>query len=361
MKKFFSLLMVVFICLSFVGCDSFNYKKAIGLFEKEKYSDALECFENLNDYEDSSKYAIKCKLKLCGDLLKESNYQKVIDWLEPIVNSEMAEPHLEYEDTEKAIYYLSHAVFLNAQEMIKIGNYSDAITYLANTKDSMMFFGTLPQQVEIYQQLMDNIYIIYGQTLFNNKEFRAAYDQFSMCANTDVTINEYINDCLYYEGIDFLNKGMPFDAIACFEEILAYKESKLLLRFAKEELMTGSWKLVPYTGSLNSNVLEFNLKYSDNVLDYELKNTSTGKSGAGQWKLYLDRTVNGQDMYIDDNNKPHTTIVNFIGQDEFEWVDDTNPLKGTYRRVGNYESTFKYDIEYITLPVSDFVPIEWVK
>ena len=68
-KSICLILCAFFLLLS--GCDSSNYKKAVGLQEEGKYSDAADIFESLGEYEDSPERLNQC-----------NNMSKAVDTLD---------------------------------------------------------------------------------------------------------------------------------------------------------------------------------------------------------------------------------------------------------------------------------------
>lgn len=43
---------------------NYNYENAVHLYEFKQYKEALDIFEELNNYRNSSDYIVKCKLKI---------------------------------------------------------------------------------------------------------------------------------------------------------------------------------------------------------------------------------------------------------------------------------------------------------
>ena len=59
-KKLFGVALVMVMSLSLVGCKSSDYKKAVELEEQGDYSGALELFNGISDYKDSSDHITYC-------------------------------------------------------------------------------------------------------------------------------------------------------------------------------------------------------------------------------------------------------------------------------------------------------------
>lgn len=59
-KKLFGVALVMVMSLSLVGCKSSDYKKAVELEEQGDYSGALELFNGIQDYKDSSDHITYC-------------------------------------------------------------------------------------------------------------------------------------------------------------------------------------------------------------------------------------------------------------------------------------------------------------
>ena len=70
MKKIVALLLVFVMVFALCGCDSSDYKKAVQLYEEEKYEEAYIMFNGLADYKDSEEWADKAlKNKLYTEAL----------------------------------------------------------------------------------------------------------------------------------------------------------------------------------------------------------------------------------------------------------------------------------------------------
>ncbi len=79
MKKVVAMILALSMVFALCGCASNDYKRAVSLFEEEKYEKAKEIFEKLGDYEESKDYYTKCDTKIktmeANALFEEGNYE----------------------------------------------------------------------------------------------------------------------------------------------------------------------------------------------------------------------------------------------------------------------------------------------
>ena len=88
-KSICLILCAFFLLLS--GCDSSNYKKAVGLQEEGKYSDAADIFESLGEYEDSPERLNQCNnMSKAVDTLDKKNaeLEELIDTARKTIDSD---------------------------------------------------------------------------------------------------------------------------------------------------------------------------------------------------------------------------------------------------------------------------------
>ncbi len=61
MKRIITAALILSICLCLTACDSSNYSKAVKLKESSSFAEALELFEDIEDYKDSAEQASICE------------------------------------------------------------------------------------------------------------------------------------------------------------------------------------------------------------------------------------------------------------------------------------------------------------
>ena len=64
MKRIFTLIVLLSLCVSMAGCKVMDYAKAAGHYKKEEYAQAAELYQALGDYADSEKMVLLCNQKL---------------------------------------------------------------------------------------------------------------------------------------------------------------------------------------------------------------------------------------------------------------------------------------------------------
>lgn len=79
MKRIVALILVLSMVLVLCGCSSSNYKKAVDLYEKGNYEEAMTLFEKVGDYEDSEEYIRKLEVLLNPEAAIEAECKSIID------------------------------------------------------------------------------------------------------------------------------------------------------------------------------------------------------------------------------------------------------------------------------------------
>ncbi len=85
MKKLVALLLALSMAVALCGCMSEDYKKAVSLFEYERFDDAQAVFEELGDYKDSRDQVKNCKYQKAMKMIEQHQYrdaQTVLEELE---------------------------------------------------------------------------------------------------------------------------------------------------------------------------------------------------------------------------------------------------------------------------------------
>lgn len=123
MKKIVSVLVVLALAVSLVGCSLQDYQTAGTLYKEGKYAQALEIYAALGDYADSAKMAEICRQKAnyekAGQLLAAGEYEQAAQMYDqlglysdsPLKSAESrytgGKASLEAEDYERAIALLT--------------------------------------------------------------------------------------------------------------------------------------------------------------------------------------------------------------------------------------------------------------
>lgn len=78
MKKIAAFILALAIMGTLAGCDRSDYKKAVSLYDSGEYAQAMELFEELGDYEDSSTMVKACSYQIALDFADAGNYQDAL-------------------------------------------------------------------------------------------------------------------------------------------------------------------------------------------------------------------------------------------------------------------------------------------
>lgn len=84
MKRGFIVILALILCLSLVGCDSSDYKKATESFNSGNYAEAQSMFEALGDYKDSADMLKECKYNIAKAEMENENYEIALEAFEAL-------------------------------------------------------------------------------------------------------------------------------------------------------------------------------------------------------------------------------------------------------------------------------------
>ena len=123
MKKLLALLLACTLVLSLTGCDKLDYRKAIDLYNRQKYDAAAEAFALLDGYEDS------------GKMITLSNYWAAIDLMEAGKFPEALPRFIKLGDYEDSAQRITECTYQIALEEFEAGNYHDAQIHFEEVAD----------------------------------------------------------------------------------------------------------------------------------------------------------------------------------------------------------------------------------
>ena len=73
-KVLLSFVLIFAVAMTFVGCESMDYKKAISLYNEGQYDQAIALFQSLGQYEDSTDMVKMCQYAKAAKLFSEKKY-----------------------------------------------------------------------------------------------------------------------------------------------------------------------------------------------------------------------------------------------------------------------------------------------
>lgn len=95
MKRIVALLMIAAMLLALTGCKSFDYKKAMELYENEDFQEAEEIFASLGDYEDSQEMVLASRYGYALVLVDDGEFEEAVAIFEDLEEYEDSEEYLE--------------------------------------------------------------------------------------------------------------------------------------------------------------------------------------------------------------------------------------------------------------------------
>lgn len=184
MKKSFLVLFLIFtMCFILTGCDSNKYKKANELFAREEYSEALELYQKLGDYEDSSE-----KVKVCEKEIGMS-VNADYDFLEKLEQSIL--DRMETTSTEN----FDRSAVVNT-ELSYVGSFIDKDFYDKELKEiAEKYIKGLNIQKDSLNKEYEYEYQIEWQrgTVYRFEALKEAYEKYGFLNDNDKFIGTYIS------------------------------------------------------------------------------------------------------------------------------------------------------------------------
>ncbi|NLB90560.1 MAG: hypothetical protein GX786_05010, partial [Clostridiales bacterium] len=183
-----------------------RYKRGINYYEQENYTQAINEFTQIQDYEDSQKYIVEAQMKIGNQAFIDGDYQKAIEIFEALEEEPLAE-----EKAREGKYFL-------ALEKIRTEEYEEAIELLS--------------EIENYEDAKDQITIAryqYANTLLNGKFYKKAAEIFSELGEyEDASLKA--KQCYYALGVEekmnqnFVEAGAYFALAEDFEDAKVLSE-----------------------------------------------------------------------------------------------------------------------------------------
>lgn len=140
MKRIFGALVCLVLVVSLCGCDSQDYKKAVGLFQKEEYAQAKELFDDLGDYKDAAKMSQECVYRMATQAWEEKDYATAMELFGQLGDYEDA-----LEMTQKCTYHYATALVEDGEYdsalplLEELGDYQKSADYLSKAKWGVLY------------------------------------------------------------------------------------------------------------------------------------------------------------------------------------------------------------------------------
>lgn len=157
MKKIATIILMI-ILLAMVGCKNDDYKKAVSLFEYERYDEAQSIFEELGDYKDSRDYVKKCNYVKAQVLFTNEKYEEAQNAFEKLGDFQDSKEQIsncKVKICETLIRKIGYFDTYYQPSWSSIGAAQEAQSYYntlsESEKEKVSNKGSLPTSVEIQQ------------------------------------------------------------------------------------------------------------------------------------------------------------------------------------------------------------------
>ena len=223
MKRVITLILAFVLMAGAIGCSASDYKKALQLFEEQKYEEAQIVFESLGDYEDSAEMAKQCRYQQAKNLLSQKQYEKAQTEFEQLGDYEDSLALLKECIYQRALLlYLSND-YASASDLFQsLADYNEATKYALNCYlrtakiGETILFGTYEQDADptngkepiewlVLSKEENRMLVIslYGldSRQFDNREIK---DQLVYWANSQM--REYLNGEFFSESFSSTEK-----------------------------------------------------------------------------------------------------------------------------------------------------------
>lgn len=140
MKKAIVICLCVALCFSLLACESSDYANAIELYNNGEFATALALFEELDDYEDSSLYAKKCKLGQAQDAIKKAEYESALTILQELGDFENSGELVKECNYGIATILLEEKAYVEAIEILsELDGYKDCAQLISVAKWNALY------------------------------------------------------------------------------------------------------------------------------------------------------------------------------------------------------------------------------
>lgn len=131
LKSATALMLICVLAFSLTGCDSLDYREAIGLYNAGSYREAAEIFAQLADYEDSARLETRCYYWLALQAMEEGNYESAKKQFEALGDYEDSALRITECTYQLALAAFENGEFDNAQQIfLENPDYRQTAEYL---------------------------------------------------------------------------------------------------------------------------------------------------------------------------------------------------------------------------------------
>jgi len=202
-------IIAVIVFLFLVIIPSNHYNNAVSLMDKGQYQEAINVFEQLDDYKDSSFRLIECKYNIANFLMSTGQYQEAITIFESLVA---------YKDSKDN---LIECKYRNAITLMNAGQCQEAIAV----------FEILGDYKDCKNHIIECKYI-HATTLIDAGHYQEAKEIFDALDGYKDSIEKmyFCQQGIYYNEIVTLSKTHPAKAAIAFAKMGDFLDAKTCSR-----------------------------------------------------------------------------------------------------------------------------------
>lgn len=140
MKRVLGALVCLMLVVCLCGCDSQDYKKAMGLFQKEEYAQAKELFDALEEYKDAAKMSQECVYRMATQAWEEKDYATAMELFGQLGDYEDAREMAQECSYHYATALVEDGEYAAALPLLEeLGDYQKSADYLNRAKWGMLY------------------------------------------------------------------------------------------------------------------------------------------------------------------------------------------------------------------------------
>ncbi|MBO7253479.1 MAG: tetratricopeptide repeat protein [Oscillospiraceae bacterium] len=160
-RKMMILVTAFAMVLMFTGCDSDDYKEAMGLYESGNYAEAMEMFQALGDYEDSAQMVLACRYGQAKVLMDAGSYEEAAQAFALLGDYQDSQAQMNACKYAVAVAYMDSGDYEAAEPIFQeLGDYENSAVYLSHITgykeaNALLEAGKYSEAAEAFEQLGD--------------------------------------------------------------------------------------------------------------------------------------------------------------------------------------------------------------
>ena len=186
----------------------YRYNKAVSYMENRNYDNALQVFESLGDYKDSSKKLLETKYAYAGVLAENKDYDDALAYYNEL-NDSM--------DVGEEIDLVRYQL---ANDCVENGRYSDALK----------IYQDLADYKDCARRISETKYLLVNASM-ESKDYTTAYRLYTELGDYK-DVPERITEAKYHYAGVLVDQGDYQEAVDLYKEIYNYKDSAELQKIA---------------------------------------------------------------------------------------------------------------------------------